>query len=102
MDQDDIGDKVSIRCPDCDKCLNCKKSQRSTTVSLQEARNIIEQRMKICTETNKVIAQYPFLKDPVEFISARHNGPNNKDQGIQGTMQEKRGTTTMYESCTQG
>ena len=37
LDQDDIGDMVSFRSPECSKCLTCKKSQRSTAVSLQEA-----------------------------------------------------------------
>ena len=86
LDQDDVGDTVSFRCPDCAKCLNCKKSQRSNAVSLQEARDqvIIEQSVKICTDTRTVIAKYPFLKDPVDFlsISTRHNGPNNKEQAL--------------------
>ena len=38
LDQDDVGDTVSFRCPECSKCMTCKKSQRSTAVSLQEAR----------------------------------------------------------------
>ena len=29
-----------------------------------------------------MIAKYPFLKAPVDFLSARHHGPNNKDQVI--------------------
>ena len=82
LDQDDIGDTVSFRCPDCAKCLNCKKSQRSNAVSLQEAHKqvIIEQSVKICEETKTVIAKYPFFKDPVDFLSTRHNGSNNKDK----------------------
>ena len=84
LDQDDIGDTVSFRCPDCAKCINCKKSQRSIAVSLQEAceQVIIEQSVQICTETNTVIAKYLFLKDPVDFLSARHNSSNNKDQAL--------------------
>ena len=62
LDQDDIGGTVSFGCPDCAKCLICKKSQRSTAVSLQEAREqvIIEQSVKICEDNNTVIAKYPF------------------------------------------
>ena len=61
LDQDDIGDTVSFRCPECFKCLTCKKSQRSTAVSLQEAQEqvIIEQSEKICEDNNTVIAKYP-------------------------------------------
>ena len=70
------------RCPDCAKCFNCKKSQRSN--ALQEALEqvIIEQMLKICEEPKTVIAKYPFLKDPIDFLSARHNGSNNKDQTV--------------------
>ena len=84
LDQDDIRDTVSFRCPDCAKCLNCKKSQRSNAVSLQETYEqvIIEQSVKICEETKTVIAKYPFLKDSVDFLSARGNGSNNKDQAL--------------------
>ena len=39
LDQDDIGDTVWFRCPECSKCLTCKKSQRGygkiTTGSLR-------------------------------------------------------------------
>ena len=70
LDQDDVGDTVSFRCSvtsECSKCMTCKKSQRSNAVSLQEAREqvIIEQSIKICEESNTVIAKYPFLRDPV-------------------------------------
>ena len=84
LDQDDIGDTVSFRCPECSKCLTCKKSQRSTAVSLQEAREqvIIEQSVKICKKNHIVIAKYPFLIDHVEFLAARHNNSNNKDQAL--------------------
>ena len=84
MDQNDIGDTVSFRCPDCAKCLNCKKSLRSTAVSLQEAHEqvIIEQSVKVCAETNTVIAKHLFHKDPVDFLTARHNGPYNKEQAL--------------------
>ena len=34
--------------------------------------------MKICEETKT--AKYLFLKDPLDFLSARHNGLINKDQ----------------------
>ena len=38
--------------------------------------------MKICEETNTVIAKYPFLKYSVDFLLARHNGPDNKEQAL--------------------
>ena len=42
--------------------------------------------MKICTETNTVVAKNPFFKDPVDFLSTRHNGPNNKVQALKVYM----------------
>ena len=82
LDQDDVGDTITFRCPECAKCMICKKPQRSTAVSLQEAREqvIIEQSIKICEKSNTVIAKYPFLRDPVEFLTKKHNGQNNKNQ----------------------
>ena len=84
LDQDDIGDSVSFRCPECSKCLTCKKSQRRTAVSLKETREqvIVEQSVKICEDNNTVITKYPFLKDPVEFLIVRHNNSNNYDQAL--------------------
>ena len=51
---------------------------------LQEAQEqvIIDQSIKICEVTNTVIAKYPFLKDPVEFLLARHYSSNNKRQAL--------------------
>ena len=52
---------------------------------LQEAQEqviIVEQSIKICEESNTVIAKYPFLKDLVEFLTKRHNGHDNKSQAL--------------------
>ena len=38
--------------------------------------------MKICEKNNTVIAKYPFLKDPAEFLTAKHNNSNNYDQAL--------------------
>ena len=43
----------------------------------------------ICEENNTVVAKYPFLKDPVEFLTARHNGSNNKDQALKIRVRNK-------------
>ena len=52
--------------------MTFKTSQRSNAVSLQEA----------CEESNTVIAKYPFLRDPVEFLTAKHNVSKNKGQAL--------------------
>ena len=43
---------------------------------------IVEQSVKICDDNNSEIAKYPFLKDPVEFLTTRHNNSNNYDQAL--------------------
>ena len=50
LDQDVVGDTVSFKCPECSKCMTCKKSQRSNAVFLHKAPEqvIIEQSIKIC------------------------------------------------------
>ena len=84
IDQDDIEDTISFRCPDCARCLECKKSPRTTAVSLQEAREqeFIEKSVKIDLEQNIVVVTYPFLRDPVEFLIARHHHTDNYNQAL--------------------
>ena len=79
-----MGDTVSFRCPECSKCITCKKSQRSNAISLQEPQEqvIIEQSVKIREESNTVVAKHPFLRDPVKFLTSRHQGPDNKIQAL--------------------
>ena len=101
LDKDDIGDTVSFRCPECFRCLTCKKSQRSTAVSLQEAESKLllhEQSVKICEDNNTVITKFPFLKEPSEFLTARHNNSNNYDQALN----EYRGQCRKSEEQRQG
>mgnify|MGYP007004153242 CR=1 FL=1 len=83
-DQDDIEDTVSFRCPECSKCLECKKSPRTTAISLQEAREqeLIEKSVKINLEKNIVVVTYPFLRDPVEFLTAKHRHSDNYNQAL--------------------
>ena len=84
MDIDDLDDTVPYRCPLCAKCFTSKRSQRRTAISLQEAREqqIIEDSVKISLEEKRVIVTYPFLKDPVNFITQRHKGSNNYNQAL--------------------
>jgi len=82
IDDEDKSDSLGFRCSECSKCITCKTSSRRTAISLQEAREqqFIEESVMIDVENNKVIVNYPFLRDPIEFLSARHHGPNNFSQ----------------------
>ena len=49
VDEDDTADTITYRCPDCSKCVVCKRSCRRTAISLQESaeQTIIESSVKL-------------------------------------------------------
>ena len=82
MDDEDSEEGGGFRCAECSKCLNCKTSSKRTAISLREAREqqLIEESGKIDVINRRVTVNYPFLKNPVEFLSAVHNGQSNYSQ----------------------
>ena len=79
IDQDDTGNIVSYRCPNCSKCLKCKESGKIKAVTLQESveQAIIEKSVSIDKEKGKVFVDLPFIKDPVPFLTQRHHASDN-------------------------
>jgi hypothetical protein len=79
IDQDDTGNIVSYRCPNCSKCLKCKESGKIKAVTLQESveQAIIEKSVTIDKEKRKVFVDLPFIKDPVPFLTQRHHASDN-------------------------
>ena len=75
---------ASYRCKDCAKCETCKISPKRNALSMQETREqgMIEQSVKIDLENKRVIATYPFLKDPVKFLREKHNHTDNYKQAL--------------------
>ena len=73
LDDEEIEDKLGFRCAECVKCLTCKTSNRRTAISLREAREqqFIESSVRVDLKLRKVLVNYPFLKDPVEYLSTR-------------------------------
>ena len=92
VDQEDVGDVVSYRCPACSKCVRCKESGKTRAITLQEAveQDIIEKSVTIDREKGKVYVDLPFLKDPVPFLTQRHRGPNNLKSAKQVYVQQCR------------
>ena len=37
VDKDNTADTITYRCPECSKCVVCKRSRRRTAISLQES-----------------------------------------------------------------
>ena len=81
LDDKDREDQMGFRCA---KCLTCKTSNRKTAISLQEAREqqFIEESVIVDTKLRRVMVNYPFLKDPVEYLSGVHKNPNNYGQAV--------------------
>ena len=82
MNLDSPDDIVSYRCKDCAQCITCKRSPRLTAISIQESleQSYIENSVKIDLHKGKVIANLPFMRDPVEFLTKKHGGNNNYRQ----------------------
>ena len=85
IDEDDISSLVNYRCPSCSKCLKCLQSNRTKTMSLQEAaeQELIARSVTIDTDQKKVFVEFPFLKDPVAFLQTFHqDSTNNRYQAL--------------------
>ena len=84
LDDEDREDQMGFRCAECAKCLTCKTSSKKTAISLREAREqqFIEESVVVDTKSMRVLVNYPFLKDPVEYLSEVHKNPNNYGQAV--------------------
>ena len=78
-------DGPGFRCAECAKCIMCKILSKRQAISLQEAREqeFIEKSVNKDLESRKVIVNYPFLKEPIQFLSHRHHGQSNYAQAEQ-------------------
>ena len=84
LDDEELEDKMGFRCAECVKCFTCKTSSKKTSISLPEAREqqFIEESVKVDTKMRRVVVNYLFLKDPVEYLSKVHKNPNNYGQAV--------------------
>ena len=82
VDEDDTADRSTYRCPDCSKCVVCKRSRRRTAISLQESveQSIIEFSVKLDLENKKVLVKLPWVRDHVQPLIDKHRGNLNINQ----------------------
>ena len=75
-------DGPGFRCAECAKCVNCKISNKRQAISRQEAREqeFIEKSVNMDIKNRKVIVNYPFMSEPIEFLSNRHHGRSKYTQ----------------------
>jgi hypothetical protein len=91
IDEVDIPDVQDSRCETCANCPTCKMSAREKVRTLQEEfeQDVIKKSVETDTVQKRVYANLPFLKDPVEFLSNKHGGNNNRYQAAR-----------IYQACT--
>ena len=84
IDEDDTADTITYRCPNCSKCVVCKRSRRRTAISLQESaeQTIIESSVKLDTENRRVQVTLPWVRDPVQPLIDKHRGNSNIHQAL--------------------
>ena len=94
VDKDDTADTITYRCPECSKCVVCKRSRRRTAISLQESaeQTIIESSVKLDQGNQQVLVTLPWVRDPVQPLIDKHRGNSNIHQALR-----------VYKSqCTKG
>jgi hypothetical protein len=84
IDENDIQDVKDVRCDRCANCPSCKLSNRAKTQSLQESfeQEVVEKSVKIDSKERVVRVELPFIKQPVDFLTKRHQGSNNYYQAL--------------------
>jgi hypothetical protein len=82
IDEIDIPDVQDARCETCANCPACKLSAREKTKSLQEEfeQDVTKKSVETNTAHGVVFANLPFLRDPVEYLTKKHGGNNNRYQ----------------------
>jgi hypothetical protein len=82
IDEIDIPDVQDARCETCANCPACKLSACEKTKSLQGEfeQDVIKKSVETNTTHGIVFANLPFLRDPVEYLTKKHGGNNNRYQ----------------------
>ena len=80
LDDSTIDD--SVRCESCARCEKCSKSSKNRALSIQESyeQSLIENSVRYDPEVGRCFVRLPFLKDPIETLSAKHKSNSNYKQ----------------------
>ncbi len=79
VDELDVPAVIETRCESCANCPTRKLSAREKTKSLQESfeQDVLKASVHINREEKKVEVDLPFIKEPVAYLTTKHNGPDN-------------------------
>ena len=97
VDEEDQGFIDNFRCEDCAKCKKCVISDRSKMMSLQEKmdQEAINKSITVDLDNNRVYVDFPFVKNPVDFLSKKHGGKDNYKQALKFYQSQCRKPETM-------
>ena len=100
LDEDDLSDAITYRCPECSECITCKRSSRQNALSIQDAAEqlAIEKSVEIDTTNHSVWVDLPFVIDPVPFLTKRHNGSDNYKQALKVYLSQCRKPNHIKEA----
>ena len=82
-EQEDMFDPiVNYRCPVCQQCNECIKSDKKRAISITEAREqaIIESSVEVDSNQRNIVVKLPFTSDPIPVLSAKFKGNSNYGQ----------------------
>ena len=82
IDQDDLDDTITYRCPACSKCITCKRTSKQQAGSIQDAVDQKAVRDSIKIKDSMIEVDTPFTQNPDDFLIKRHGGPDNKQQAM--------------------
>ena len=72
------------RCMECRRCKICAKSSKEQIMSLNERAEqaAIESSVHFEKDAKRVVVELPFTKDPIAFLSKRHQNKSNYGQAL--------------------
>ena len=101
IDQDDITDSVSFRCPDCSTCPECKKTNKDIATSIENSIGQQAINKAIHLENDQFWIDLPFTQDPDVFLEKKHGGKDNYKQALKVYHSQCRKPTPVKESTRQ-
>ena len=99
LDQDNPEGMISFRCTTCAACITCRKSPRTSAISLQESREqeVIEKSVTVNLEEKRVHVKLPFMMDPIPVLKKKHGAADNYRQASSVYKAQCRKPTRMKE-----
>ena len=100
-EEEDMGSRITYRCPHCQDCEDCKLSDKTRLRSIREERedHIIEQCIHIDLENKVTFSKFPFIRDPCLYLKELWNGASdNKSMALRIFNQQRRKSSACRQA----